>query len=248
MEEIRNTILLVVFLISIFYMMKERRRVLAGQVIQEPLTRKEKILMWVLCIFNPIIAGAVFYYGWIKKLPVKARQANRISIIAFFISLIVVVSTFSVLLYYSGKAEAEYAKKFQQARQLIQDKKFDEAQIILLALNKENKSSGVYYNLAITYEAQSNLDKAIVSLSRAVEIEPTNTKTKQYLDELQLWMEVEQALILAEQGNIAAAKQKLLMGDTSGYSKEVIKRVEERISRALDDPRIRSLYLQISDY
>ena len=100
MEEIRNSILLIVLITSIVYMLQQRRRVLAGQVIEESLTSNEKVLMWVLCIFNPIIAGAVFYYGWIKKLPVKARQANRISIIAFFVSAIVVVSIMATLFYY----------------------------------------------------------------------------------------------------------------------------------------------------
>ena len=61
-----------------------KRRILS----EEPLTANEKILTWICCIFNPIIAGAILYYGWRKRLPTKAKQANRISWVAFLIDSI----------------------------------------------------------------------------------------------------------------------------------------------------------------
>ena len=80
-------IFLAVLVISIVYMVRERR-LSREHVIQNPLTNGQKILIWILCIFNPIIAGAVFYYGWRKQLPIKAKQANQISLWAFLIELI----------------------------------------------------------------------------------------------------------------------------------------------------------------
>ena len=40
-----------------------------------------------MTLLNPIVAGAVLYYGWKKLLPVKAKQANHISMIAFLIAI-----------------------------------------------------------------------------------------------------------------------------------------------------------------
>ncbi len=208
-EVIRNTIFLIIFIISLFYMMKERRRVLTGQTIEEPLTKKEKALMWVLCIFNPIIAGAVFYYGWIKKLPVKARQVNRISIIAFFVSLVVFLSIFGTLTYYAHKVDAEYERKFHQARQLIQDKKFDEAQTILLALDKEIHSSGVYYNLALTYEGQYDDDQAVTQLNKLLEVDTNNEQAIKYRTYLQQKIEIENMVGLVDAGRTEEAKARL---------------------------------------
>jgi len=88
MEQIRGIIILAVFVITIVYMIKEKRRVPDGQIVQDPLARKQKALIWVLCLLNPIVAGAVFYYGWKKRLPVKAKQANQISLWAFFIAIV----------------------------------------------------------------------------------------------------------------------------------------------------------------
>jgi len=52
-------------------------------VSEEPLTVGQKILVWVLCLLNPVVAGAIMYYGWRKSLPAKAKTANHISLIAF---------------------------------------------------------------------------------------------------------------------------------------------------------------------
>ena len=88
MEQIRSIIILAVFIITIVYMIKEKRRVIEGQISQDPLTGGQKGLIWVLCLLNPIVAGAVFYYGWKKRLPVKTKQANQISLWAFFIEIV----------------------------------------------------------------------------------------------------------------------------------------------------------------
>ena len=78
-----------VVLIATFYLMsKTKKQVPDGQVSQEPLTRREKLIIWIFCFLNPIVAGAVFYYGWKKKLPIKAKSANQISLWAFLILIV----------------------------------------------------------------------------------------------------------------------------------------------------------------
>ena len=72
---------------TIMLLQSAKAKVAEGQSSQEPLTKKEKIITWIVCIINPIIAGAILYFGWKKRLPVKANQANKISFIAFFIFL-----------------------------------------------------------------------------------------------------------------------------------------------------------------
>ncbi len=88
MNTITNLIGTIILIITLVYMMKERQRVPEGQTVQDLLTVKEKISMWILCLLNPLIAGAVFYYGWKKRLPVKAKQANGISLWAFLLELL----------------------------------------------------------------------------------------------------------------------------------------------------------------
>jgi len=81
-------VLIAVFITTLFYQMITKRKLAKGQISEEPLTTKEKILIWILCIFNPIWAGVVLYYGWKKRLPVKAKQANKISLWAFFLEFV----------------------------------------------------------------------------------------------------------------------------------------------------------------
>jgi hypothetical protein len=48
-----------------------------------PLSITETLLCWLFCLASPIVSGGILYYGWRKQLPLKARQANRISYFAF---------------------------------------------------------------------------------------------------------------------------------------------------------------------
>ena len=65
-----------------------KKKLSSGQVSDEVLSSAEKTLVWIFCILDPFIAGAIFYYGWKKRLPVKAKTANRISWIAFGIFVV----------------------------------------------------------------------------------------------------------------------------------------------------------------
>jgi len=42
---------------------------------------KEKIIVWIANIVNPLIAGFLFYYMWRKNFPNKAKQANTVTFI-----------------------------------------------------------------------------------------------------------------------------------------------------------------------
>lgn len=46
---------------------------------KDRLEGKEKIIVWVASVINPVLAGFLFYYMWRKSFPNKAKQANRIS-------------------------------------------------------------------------------------------------------------------------------------------------------------------------
>lgn len=52
---------------------------------RDKLEGKEKIIVWIANIVNPLIAGFLFYYSWRKKFPNKAKQANKISFVVFVV-------------------------------------------------------------------------------------------------------------------------------------------------------------------
>ena len=56
---------------------------------KDVLQGKEKVIVWVANLINPLVAGFLFYYSWRKKFPKKARQANTISFLALSIDLVV---------------------------------------------------------------------------------------------------------------------------------------------------------------
>jgi hypothetical protein len=81
-------VLIVVTLFSIVLMLKIKKTIADGQVSEDVLTKNEKLYIWIFSILDPVLAGAIFYYGWKKKLPKKAHQANQISMWAFLIVIV----------------------------------------------------------------------------------------------------------------------------------------------------------------
>lgn len=51
----------------------------------ESLALKEALVVGITLILNPIIVDVIYYYGWKKDLPKKAKQANYIALLAFLI-------------------------------------------------------------------------------------------------------------------------------------------------------------------
>lgn len=65
------------FIGSFILMNNVKAKVPQGQQDQSPLTNQERNYVLLMCIFSPILSSSVFYYGWKKKLPVKAKSANN---------------------------------------------------------------------------------------------------------------------------------------------------------------------------
>ena len=55
---------------------------------KDKLEGKERIIVWIANLVNPLIAGFLFYYLWKKNFPDKAKQANKISFIVFVIYMV----------------------------------------------------------------------------------------------------------------------------------------------------------------
>jgi|GEM_PF-1615368 len=63
---------------------------------QAPLTNQQKVVVGLLSFFDPILAGCIFYFGWKKQLPVKARQASLIASSVFLFLLVLIGIGYSV--------------------------------------------------------------------------------------------------------------------------------------------------------
>jgi len=77
----------------------KRKVTLHAPLSDEPLDSREKIITWIFCLLAPVVAGGVLYFVWRHKYPKKAKQANKISWLAFLIELIIGVAVRIVLLY-----------------------------------------------------------------------------------------------------------------------------------------------------
>jgi hypothetical protein len=78
-------------IISAVWVSKERKKVPKGTVNPAPFTSGEKLYVALLTIATPIVAGAIFYYGLIKRSPKKAKTANIYSLVVFAIGLAISV-------------------------------------------------------------------------------------------------------------------------------------------------------------
>ena len=87
---------LLVLISAVWYMVTVRGKVKTGQVVDQ-LTSSEKIYIWIASLLNPIFSGAVFYYGWKTPLPMKAKQANQISLWAFLIEFVLALLLIFIL-------------------------------------------------------------------------------------------------------------------------------------------------------
>jgi hypothetical protein len=76
---------------SFIFISKINRKKQEEQISQEPLSKDEKIKVWILLILNPVLAGAILYFGLRKRFPAKAKNANKISFIAYIPWLVIVV-------------------------------------------------------------------------------------------------------------------------------------------------------------
>jgi hypothetical protein len=68
---------------SFFYMRKMKKGLAEGQIDNSQLLGRDRSIVIVLNFLSPLIASTIFYYGWRKSLPQKAKTANKFGIIAF---------------------------------------------------------------------------------------------------------------------------------------------------------------------
>ncbi|PSO44996.1 MAG: hypothetical protein BRC25_03520 [Parcubacteria group bacterium SW_6_46_9] len=76
---------LIVLGLSLWYM--EHVKGIPGKPKDEPLVGKEKYVVPLLSVLNPVFAGLSFYYGWRNAFPQKAQTANHWSLGAFAVEL-----------------------------------------------------------------------------------------------------------------------------------------------------------------
>jgi hypothetical protein len=77
---------------SIAFMLNRQSKVLVMHDVdfsKEPLKKFEIYNIWCICLLSPMLGGAILYYGWKKNMPIKAKDANKISILAFIADLFI---------------------------------------------------------------------------------------------------------------------------------------------------------------
>lgn len=95
---IYNLIYLVTLGIIIYFALKLKSEIPKDEVSQEPLNKVERIIVWLLCLFHPILGGAYFWILWKKQLPVMAKSAKQISSTALFINIIILLYLIAFIL------------------------------------------------------------------------------------------------------------------------------------------------------
>ena len=87
-------------IIAAFYMLKVRRAGAQDPMMADGLTVGERVLIILTILFGGvIIGGSIYYYGWKKRFPVKARQTLHIEWV--FIALFFIVFLGGGYLYYN---------------------------------------------------------------------------------------------------------------------------------------------------
>ena len=87
-NQVVSLAVLVLLVVGIVYMIRMR----GYQGPDVVLSGTDKLIVWLVCLFNPIWGGAIFYYGLKNKFPQKAKQANKISMIAFLVTLVIYIA------------------------------------------------------------------------------------------------------------------------------------------------------------
>lgn len=77
---------ILISVISVWLMIRKRKQI--EGVDQSPLVGRLLFVVILLEILSPIISQAIFYYGWKKKLPEKAKRANLIGWIIFLLLIV----------------------------------------------------------------------------------------------------------------------------------------------------------------
>ena len=85
MKLLASIIIIGAGIISFYLMREEKSSLLEGQIDESPLKGKMAWYVFILALAAPVISPTIFYYGWRKHLPKKARKANNLGWLAFLI-------------------------------------------------------------------------------------------------------------------------------------------------------------------
>jgi hypothetical protein len=83
-DTILNIVLVLAFIAS-FLIMRKIKLQSSPNNTQDKLSKNEKVIVWITCLLAPFFAGLVYYFGWKKTMPQKAKEANNISWTAMLI-------------------------------------------------------------------------------------------------------------------------------------------------------------------
>ncbi len=82
---------IITFIAAIILMAQELGQLSTGEVSEKPLRGGKQLFVELIALVNPIAAGAIFYYGWRKRLPLMAKTANHFSFLGFFLLIAVLL-------------------------------------------------------------------------------------------------------------------------------------------------------------
>lgn len=88
MQFVEPAIALGSILVTWIWMIRIRSSVSVNGQDLSDLKLAESVYILVLSVLAPVIAPAIFYYGWKARLPNKARRANKLGWISFAIALV----------------------------------------------------------------------------------------------------------------------------------------------------------------
>ncbi|HTR18805.1 MAG TPA: hypothetical protein VMH91_02375 [Candidatus Paceibacterota bacterium] len=92
-------LILISVIVAVFYMLRVRRAGAQNSMMPDGLTVGERLLVILTILFGGvIIVGSIYYYGWKKRFPLKARQVLHTE--WAFIALILIVFFGGGYLYY----------------------------------------------------------------------------------------------------------------------------------------------------
>jgi hypothetical protein len=83
--------------LSFFYMRKIKKGLMDGQVDDTKLQGQDLWIVLVLNLLAPLIASSIFYYGWKKLLPKKAKTANKFGFLAIAVWVVAYMFVFPML-------------------------------------------------------------------------------------------------------------------------------------------------------
>jgi hypothetical protein len=69
-------------------MKQEKESLVKGQTTDAKLSGNLYWYVFVLSLLAPIVASSVFYYGWKKTMPIKAKNANNVGWLAILVLII----------------------------------------------------------------------------------------------------------------------------------------------------------------